>query len=296
MSATTGGNEKAGTAPTTFRWSVSRELWEYRLVYLTLLVLGAGAVLVTAATVWRLPAQLRVEEASGVITRHEAIAGTYHGTSLLLMGVSFLLAIIYCVEALHAERRDRSILFWKSMPVSDLQAVLAKASIPILVLPLVTAGVTIAADWCIYGAQAAALGGTGTLAEHFSIWRFSMNNFYHLLFIHGLWYAPIYGWFLLVSSWAKRVPFLWAVIPPAALGLLERIAFGSSHLLNMVRFRFLGEAKEQAFPMGGDMAHHASGAEMLHFLFSPGMWVGLALCAGMLWLAARQRSMQDPVA
>ena len=52
--------------------------------------------------------------------------------------------MFYCLDALYGERRDRSILFWKSLPVSDLTTVLSKASIPIVVLPLLTFAVTVA--------------------------------------------------------------------------------------------------------------------------------------------------------
>ena len=45
------------------------------------------------------------------------------------------------------------------------------------------------------------------------------------LTVHALWHAPLYAWLLLVSGWARRTPFLWAVLPPLALGVLERIAF-----------------------------------------------------------------------
>ena len=49
-----------------------------------------------------------------------------------------ILTVVYCLGALHNERSDRSILFWKSLPVSDVTTVIAKASIPILILPLIT--------------------------------------------------------------------------------------------------------------------------------------------------------------
>ena len=60
----------------------------------------------------------------------------------LIMGTTLLVAIFYCLGALHSERRDRSILFWKSLPVSDLTAVLAKATIPIVILPLLAFAIT----------------------------------------------------------------------------------------------------------------------------------------------------------
>ena len=57
---------------------------------------------------------------------------------------AFVVGVFYCLDALHGERRDRSILFWKSLPVSDLTTVLSKASIPLVILPLITFAIVIA--------------------------------------------------------------------------------------------------------------------------------------------------------
>src|SRR6202035_1181850 len=62
----------------------------------------------------------------------------------LIMGAAFLVSIFYSLEALHSERRDGSILFWKSLPVSDLTTVLSKASIPLVVLPLLSYVIVVA--------------------------------------------------------------------------------------------------------------------------------------------------------
>src|SRR6201997_3043916 len=66
----------------------------------------------------------------------------YAGAMIILTGV--IVAVFYCLEALHSERRDRSILFWKSLPVSDLTVVLSKASIPLVVLPLLAFAIVVA--------------------------------------------------------------------------------------------------------------------------------------------------------
>ena len=63
---------------------------------------------------------------------------------LLMFTTSFIVGVFYCVDALQGERRHRSILFWKSLPVSDLTTtVLSKASIPFAMLPQVTFAVTV---------------------------------------------------------------------------------------------------------------------------------------------------------
>ena len=57
------------------------------------------------------------------------------------------------------------------------------------------------------------------------------------LVVHALWFAPLYAWLLLVSAWARRAPLLWAVLPSLALGVVERMAFGTSHFGSLIRYR-----------------------------------------------------------
>ena len=69
------------------------------------------------------------------------------------------------------------------------------------------------------------------------------------LSVHVLWFAPIYGWLLLVSCWARRTPFLWAVLPPFALFAVEMIAFGHSYVADLLKYRLVG-AMSEAFVTG----------------------------------------------
>ena len=62
----------------------------------------------------------------------------------------------------------------------------------------------------------------------------SLLLLYHLVTVHALWYAPFYGWLLLVSGWARRAPFLWAALPLLAIGVVEKIAFNTSHFAAML--------------------------------------------------------------
>ena len=91
--------------------------------------------------------------------------------------------------------------------------------------------------------SAVLLGGglsVGTLWARMSFFQMSLTLLYHILTVHGLWYAPIYGWLLLVSAWARRAPFLWAVLPPFVIWGVEKIAFNTSHFLAMLRYRLIG--------------------------------------------------------
>lgn len=277
-----------------FYWSVRRELLEYRSIYMAPLVVGALGLIGFWLSIFRLPAQLR--GAPGIqVDVHSTIEAPYVMVALLLMIVDIVVAVFYSVDALYGERRDRSVLFWKSMPVSDLTTVLAKTSIPILVLPVITSAVTIAVQFMMSVSNSAVLAASGMNPAlpwiHVPFFKTAGINLYHLVVFHGIWYAPFYAWFLLVSAWSKRAPFLWAVIPPVAVVLVEKIAFRTSHFGKLLLERFGGGSQDNGTPGGMSMdmltPHHA-----VHFLFSPGMWLGLVFVAACLFGAVRLRRMR----
>jgi ABC-2 type transport system permease protein len=119
--------------------------------------------------------------------------------------------------------------------------------------------------------------------------------FLHLVFGHGLWYAPFWGWLLLCSAWARRMPVLWATLPPLAVGLVEKIAFGTGHFGQWLVDRLSGgpggAASEHGAMTMADVTPH-SPAEVL---VSPGFWLGLAVTAAFLVLAVRLRRSRGPV-
>jgi ABC-2 type transport system permease protein len=280
------------------RWSVRRELWESRSIYLAPLAAAAVCLVGFLVVLIRLPERMRAALALGPMQQRAAIEQPYLVAAITLMGVSIIVAVVYCLDAFYGERRDRSILFWKSLPVSDLTTVLSKASIPILVIPLVAFAVTVATQLIMLLASSAVLAGSGmspaTLWTHVPFFKTSLINFNHLVLYHGIWYAPFYGWLLMVSAWANRAPFLWALLPPIAIGVVERIAFNSSHFAAMVRYRFTGDPASAAPPgrMTMDMLGPQSPGE---YLTRPGLWFGLAVTAVFLFAAVRLRRYRGPI-
>ncbi len=279
-------------------WSVRRELWENRSIYLAPLAVGAIFLVGFFIGVLSLPDRMRAALALPPMQQRAAIEQPYVIAAIMLMAIQLLVAVVYCLDAFYGERRDRSILFWKSLPVSDLTTVLSKASIPILVIPLVTFAVTAATQWIMLMASSVVLAGSGmnpaTLWTHVPFFKTSLINFGHLLMYHGLWYAPFYGWLLMVSAWANRAPFLWALLPPIAIGFGERIAFNSSHFAAMVRYRFGGDPDSMA--PGGRMTMDMLGPHSpVEYLTRPGLWFGLAVTAVFLFAAVRLRRYRGPI-
>src|SRR5438874_1333563 len=112
-------------------WAVRREFWESRYIFLAPLgatTLFMGSFLLTAI---HLPEKVRAAAALDAAKQHDTLSIPYELAGDLMMGTFLLVAMFYCVESLQRERRDRSILFWKSLPVSDVITVGAKASIPL---------------------------------------------------------------------------------------------------------------------------------------------------------------------
>ncbi len=261
-----------------FYWSVRRELWENRYIYIAPLAVAAvmlfGFLIATLGRAMSLPDAAR---------RADVLAEPTDFAALLIMGIAFVVGMFYCLDALHGERRDRSILFWKSLPVSDLNGVLAKASIPLVVLPLVTFSITVVTQLIMLLLSTMVL--LGDVPGIATLWtQLSL-----------LWYAPIYGWLLLVSAWARRAAFLWAALPWAAISIVEKIAFHTSHFLAFLGYRISGDAAGGSF-----MGDSASMDPLMHltpgkFLVTPGLWIGLAFFAACIAATVRLRRYQGPI-
>jgi ABC-2 type transport system permease protein len=217
---------------------------------------------------------------------------------MMLTGI--VVSVFYCLDALHGERRDRSILFWKSLPVSDINTVLAKASIPLVILPLLIFAITVCMQWLMLLMSSAVLLVSGlsvtVLWTKLSFLRMSLLLLYHVLTAHALWPAPIYCWLLLVSGWPRRATFLWAALPLVAIAGVEQIIFHTWRFAALVGTRLIGAAPTVAptspemFPTD-PMTHILPGS----FLSSPGLWIGLAVAAAFLAAAVRLRRYQGPI-
>jgi ABC-2 type transport system permease protein len=223
---------------------------------------------------------------------------------MLIMVVAFITGIFYCLDALHSERRDRSILFWKSLPVSDLTTVLAKASIPLVILPLLVFALTVSLQFIMWLLSCAVLQlsgvGAATLWTRLPLFEMQLVSLYGTAVL-VLWHAPIYMWMLLVSGWARRATFLWAVLPPLALAAVEFTAFHTSYLGSLLQNRLFGFAAG-AFDLkdknGVPVDAHFIPLTQLapgRFLSSPSLWLGLIVAALFLAAAVRLRRYQGPL-
>jgi ABC-2 type transport system permease protein len=298
-----GSNRAPMSATQPFLWSVRRELWENRSINFAPLIAGSVIIFGSLITAYRLP-RLRANALALEPTRmRAAIEAPYDIAAMMLMFTAFIVAIFYCLDALHGERRDRSILFWKSLPVSDFTAVLSKAFIPMVILPLFTFAVIIATQFMMLLISTVALLPSGLAG---STWKVLPWFQLSIILLYGivtmtLWHAPVFAWLLLVSGWARRATFLWAVLPWLAIAAVEKMAFNSAYFAQMLGRR-VGGSFEEAFvvttyPKGSHypLVDRLTQLDPLKFLSSPGLWLGLVIAAAFFVATIRLRRYRGPL-
>lgn len=283
-----------------FYWSVRRELWENRSLYAAPLTVAAVILFGFLISTITLPRRMRAAMALDAAKQHDLATMPFNMIAGLTMITAFLVGVFYCLDALHGERRDRSILFWKSLPVSDRTTVLAKAAIPLLVLPLLSLAIIVTTHVAMLLATTARLAGDGrTLAMVWDelSWFQMVVAMAYAFFVIALWHAPLYAWLLLISAWAKRATFLWAVLPIALVAMFERIVAQTSYFGKAIGYRIAGwfPLAFDVRPRGGAPLEPLEAMTPLRILTTPGLWLGLVVAAAFLALAVRLRRNREPI-
>jgi ABC-2 type transport system permease protein len=292
--ASSGVTAPGYNAPTRpFYWSVWRELWENRAIYVAPSIVAAIILFGSFVASFHLPERRHNALLLDPARQRAAIELPYDIVAMMLIFTAFIVGVFYCLDALHGERRDRSILFWKSLPVSDLTTVLSKATVPLVVLPLLSFAIVVVTQFIMLLISTAVLlprGLAATTWANFNLFQQSLVLLYGLVAI-ALWHAPIYGWALLVSGWVRRATFLWAILPLLAISFFEKITFNTSHFASMLKDRVIGFAPE-AFAFH---AHAVPQLTPLRYLSTPGLWLGLIFAAAFVVAAVRLRRYRGPL-
>jgi ABC-2 type transport system permease protein len=281
--------------------SVLREFWEHRALWIAPLVVAALMVVsaFVASVKYSLTHADMHHDGSEGMTMFSVMQSA---VSMPLALVTLIVLSFYLLDCLYAERKDRSILFWKSLPVSDNLTVLSKLLVALLVVPLgvFALGLLVSLSFVGIWELNAAFGrlppipGWDTLA-----WLKGEMALLACLMVGVLWYAPFAAYLLVVSAWARRSPFLWATVPVVLAPLLERMAFGTTYLWKLLAYRTYG-IWQTLFPyphLGRGRADAlASVFGQLRFgaAFSDvDLWLGLAVTAALVFAAIRLRRYRD---
>lgn len=305
-----------------FFWLIRRELWEHRLIHrgplLLLAVIGISAV----ASLFNANHTILNIDTSDMLLSDEPmavrmtflVAAAISLLSLIFLGLAASLQVFYCADALHSERLQRTILFWKSLPVGDTETVLSKIFVATFVAPviaLLAAFATALILSVIVSAELRSLPGALAALWSPATWLHAARLMVYVTVTGSLWLLPVNAWFLLVSAWLPlargrlgRSPMLAAVAVPLLAMLIERISVGTTYVLHVVMSRVtLRGYLDAAF----NSALHLDREEDLHghllgdvvsavmtpggFLVSGGLWAGLvfgALClAGAVYCRRR---------
>ena len=322
---------------------VRREFWEHRSLYIAPLVWAAVITLVAAWSIFvlipnlaehhgvmlsspdkalsqlddsdRQAAEAAIAEAKNhagsVVQAKEAVFRfSFVAVTQMVTGLAIIVVFFYLLDCLYSERRDRSILFWKSLPISDAQVVVAKLVVALVVVPLgaiLLAGVMelllVAMFWLRFHDTV-----VGPVVSDWSLLTWVKSQGVALVMGLGgvMWYAPIAGYLLLVSSWARRNVFLWAVLPPVALGFLEWFFIHSTKVFEFIGWRFGGYVTKLRVDTdmmnvgtrdgGKDLRHVVdmlTNIDYSRLFLNSEVWIGMVAAAALVYAAIRMRRYRD---
>ena len=286
--------------PPVLRTLIRREFWEHRALWIA--PLSVAALLLLGAIIGKVPFDSSL---AALPEQRRAVFGVGMSYAAVLHFVVLgIIMWMYAGDCLYTERKDRSILFWKSMPVSDTLTVLSKLLVVMVIVPLgvylisalttlLTSGIYLVRAW---------QGHTGGVFWDTGTWL-RMQWISLVAVVAGvLWFAPITAFVMLVSAWARRSVQLWVFLPPVILIMMERIALGTSHVLDILLYR-LGSVFTHSGAAFAGVAGAAGQRPTLNLLFvtvdplpvfhNIDLWLGVAVAALLIVATIRIRQYRD---
>ncbi len=236
------------------------------------------------------PLGARIDEKLQWIAANKEVSAQKFHKGLREVGRPFTISFFFVtffvlLATLFDERKDRTALFWKAMPVRDLDTVLSKLIVPVWIAPVVSVAAIVVSQMFVLIALSIMLWGNGYISTAEIWWHAGLLQgafeWLATFATWGFWSLPIWSYLLLVSSAAPKAPFLWAVMTPLLVAAIEWAAFGSHRLLGFIASHIGTEAMPLLF---GD----SSGASASVFAnvgalwVSAGMWLGIVLGTAML--------------
>lgn len=315
-----------------FAWLLRREYWEHKggffwapvivgsvMSFFVIASLIAGSIFGARKGIHINGA--RVGNLSDVMTPEQqaefasGLAQGYLGRSAPLFGVLALVVFFFCLASMYDDRKDRSVLFWKSLPISDTATVLSKLVMALLVGPVITlVAATLTAGLIAFSVTlTSAIHGVnmfGVLLSTPDLYLAPLKLF-AVLPVYIAWALPTVGWLMLVSAWARSKPFLWAVGMPLLVGALVswfnalfemgwKIEWFWAHIIGRGLlsvspgswFPYLSDARGIEFNAQGSHVTQVLAQSWQAFTL-PSMWIGLVVGVAMLYAAIRLRRYRD---
>jgi ABC-2 type transport system permease protein len=220
-------------------WLVRREFWENRAIWLIPAVLGGLLVLASLFGGYQVLGAVDLATVRAVVQ-----AGALDGMVLIAVTFFVVMSIYstwYLLDCLYADRKDRSILFWKSMPISDTATVVCKLATALIVIPLLyfaLADLTTLIMAFIISVRANSY--IDSSLWRGGLWLQIQALWLYLIVTAAIWYLPVAAWLLVVSAWARRAVMLWSILPPLALVIAERVFLGTHVIAGQLSSRLDG--------------------------------------------------------
>lgn len=295
---------------------VRRELWEHRSIYVTPAVVALVMILaLLTAFVFASGYQeivdigiVGAQNLAGDAHRRTALLAVLIGNTVPFMFAGAVLTIFYSLDSLYAERKNKSILFWRSLPITDAETVISKLLTTVLAIPLIAFAVIVIAHLIILAITSIFVsieGGSSVLL----VWKSAplLDVWVAMLIITILlpiWFSPFIGWFLFVSAWTKRSPLLMAFLPLILVPTLEYWVLRTHLIWDAIKTRFdqLPIFKgidpelffdEERFIASTDAVSLLAYIDIGKFLTSPQMWAGVVVCGLFITAAIYVRRYRD---
>ena len=295
---------------------VKREIWEHRSLYITPAVVGLVLTLaVMTAFVFASGYQhivdmgiVGAQNMVGDAERRAAMFALLMGNTAPFLFAGAILTIFYCLDSLYAERKNKSILFWRSLPITDAETVISKLLTAMVAIPLIALAVIIVTHLVVLiltSLYVSFQGGSSVFliwksAPVFDVWA-GMLVFMLLL---PIWYSPFIGWFLFVSAWTKRSPLLMAFLPLVVVPTLEYWVLRTHVIWDAIQTRFeqlpmfRGIDPERLFDEhdfigDAELVSLVAYIDIGKFLTSPAMWAGVVVCGLFITAAIYVRRYRD---
>jgi ABC-2 type transport system permease protein len=285
-------------------WLIRREFWENRAIWLIPAVFG-GLLLIAA-----LFGQVSIPRLTSPQESRAAAAAFLGVVGITFFAVMSVYSTWYLLDCLYTDRRDRSILFWKSLPISDATTVLIKLLVGMIIIPIVYfAAADATALLAAFILSVRARASIGSSLWNGEVWFQMQVLWAYLVVTAAVWYLPIAGWLMLVSAWAKRAVMLWAILPPLLLYILERVFFGTKIVGHIIAARLVGlpavaiKDPSHLWTHGGDVVDNAAANSITvwqlinpsGFFTSAETWIGVAVGAVLIFGAIRLRTRRSEI-
>ncbi len=281
-----------------YQWLIRREIWENKAIWI---IPAALAVLLVLTSLFgTLTGDILLGGSSASPGNTLTLSG-----KILLLSVSSVFVILlpiysswYLLDSLYADRKDRSVLFWKSLPITDTEVVLSKLLTALIIIPFVywvIANLTALLVAFIVAVRAgAAISG--------AVWRLDLwlqieTLWIYLIITAAIWYLPVAAWLMLVSAWAKRAVLLWTVLPLMAALLVERWFLGGQIFAQLVLNRIFTGFLPAILASRGDSDTFVNNPAPIWSMLDPrgfvssySAWVGVLVGVALLYGAIQMRS------